>query len=175
MIKKILTVVATSLLLSACTLPAQLTGLTEKIKSVAPTTTPTNNVFTSVKDAVTRQIALKCEYTDNGQTTTTYIKGKNVRLVGNNKSAGVEGLMKDDKFYLWSSKNNQDKKGMIIDIAKMEGAKMGQTPIKSIDDVVVELEKKKENCVNSTDGDSIFELPGDITFTAIPDLFGPTK
>ena len=176
---KIISIVALSLLLSACgatttpntSEPSTPTGSS----SAAPTTEVKKDVFTSIKDAVTKQIALKCDYKDGEETTTTYIKGQTVRLVGNDKSAGVEGLMKDGKFYLWNSKDTQNKKGMIIDISKMEGAKMGETPVKSIDDVVTELEKKKENCVVSTESASIFELPSDITFSEVSDLFGTTK
>jgi len=164
---KILTVLTFSLLLSACT-------IIPTSKPSSNTTEPKKGVFTSIKDAVTRQVALKCEYNDDGEITTTYIKGQVVRLVGNNKSAGVEGLMKDGKFYLWNSQSNSEKKGMIINMSTMEGAKMGETTIKSVDDVITVLESKKESCTASTESDTLFQLPADITFAEVSDLFNAT-
>lgn len=155
---KFFTILSLSLFLSAC--------------SLKPTPTPPKNVFTSVKDAVNKQIAIKCEYTDNGHTTTTYIKGQTIRLVGNQQSAGIEGLIKNGQFYLW---NTKDKKGMTLDLTKIQGAKMGNTNIKSVDDIVTELDNKKENCTVSTDNNSIFDLPSDINFSAAPDLFGSQR
>jgi hypothetical protein len=154
---KLLTLLVLPLFLSACGPVAQ------------KPPEPPKNVFTSIKDAVTKQLLLKCEYKDNDSTTITYIKGNMIRMVGTGKEVGIEGIIKDGKFYLW---NTTDKKGMTLDLSKMEGAKMGETPIKSSDDVVNALEAKKENCALSPESASMFDLPADVTFTATPDLFG---
>ena len=160
---KIITILTLSLLLSAC-----------GTKNTTPTTSAPvkKDVFTSIKDAVSKNLTLKCIYSDNNQQTTTYLKGKLVRFSGSGKEIGVEGLMKDDKFYLW---NSTDKKGMILEMSKMTSAKMGETPIKSADDVVTQLETKKENCTVSPESDSFFEVPSDINFSAAPDFSGITK
>jgi hypothetical protein len=171
--KKIITLLFVTLTLSACSLlPAK--KLEDKVENkIKDEVQEKKNVFTSIKDAVTRQLPLKCEYTEDGHTTTTYIKGQKVRLVGNAESQGIEGLMTNDKFYLW---NTADKKGMVLEMAKITGAKMGTTEIKSVDDVVGVLESKKENCTLVDKEDTIFELPTDITFTNAPDFFvEPTK
>ena len=167
MTNKILILTASTLLLSACGFAVTPTANT------SPTAAPTQaNVFTSIKDAITKKLTLKCTYDDNGQQTTTFINGSQVRFSGTGKQVGVEGIMKDNKFYLW---NSTDKKGMVLDIAKMQGAKMGETPVKSVDDVVAQLEAKKENCLISSESNSMFDLPTDVTFTSTPDFFGASK
>jgi hypothetical protein len=160
---KITLLVASALLLSACTKPALPNKKTDNVKP---------NVFTSIKDAVTKQLTLKCIYNDDGQLTTTYIKGNQVRFSGSGKEANVEGLMKDGKFHLW---NSLEKKGMTLEIAKMTGAKMGDAPITSVDDVITQLEAKKESCTVSPESNSMFELPTDVNFTDTLDFSGPTK
>ncbi len=168
MTNKILILTASALLLSACGAAVTPTA------NVSPTITPSPqaNVFTSIKDAITKKLTLKCVYDDNGQQTTTYINGSQVRFSGTGKQVGVEGIMKDNKFYLW---NATDKKGMVLDIAKMQGAKMGETPVKSVDDVVAQLEAKKENCSVSPESNSMFDLPTDVTFSSAPDFSGLGK
>ena len=167
MTNKILILTASALLLSACGAAVPPTT------TVSPTTAPSQaNVFTSIKDAITKKLTLKCVYSDNGQQTTTYINGSQVRFSGTGKEVGVEGIMKDSKFYLW---NSTDKKGMVLDIAKMSGAKMGETPVKSVDDVVAQLEAKKENCSISPESNSMFDIPADVTFSSAPDFSGLGK
>jgi len=163
---KILTLLASALLLSACG------AVSTPSSSVSPTSEPKKDVFTSIKDAVTKQLTLKCVYDDNGQQTTTYIKGQQVRFSGTGKEIGVEGLMKDNIFYLW---NANDKKGMTIDMTKMEGAKMGEKPIKSVDDVVTQLEAKKQNCSLSPESNGMFDIPADVSFTNTLDFLSVPK
>ena len=77
------------------------------------------DVFTSVRDAIAKQLILKCNYidtTNNNQATTTYIKGTTVRLKGTGTQANVDGLIKDSIFYLW---DDTKKEGMTIDLSKM--------------------------------------------------------
>ena len=152
MMKKIFLIVVLSLVLGGC---------------------QKKDVFTSIRDAVTRQLTLKCEYTDeDGQTTTTYIKGQMVRMVGaGSGTTKIEGLMKDNKFYLWSSENKQ---GMVLEIAKLTegGAKMGEKEIKSIDDVIGVLEEKKDKCKVTSEGAGLFEVPADIKFTSTEGFLG---
>ena len=137
-----------------------------------PTDSP-KNIFTSIADAIQKQIVLKCEYTDeDGKTTTTYIKGKTVRMIGQgNDDKKIDGLIKDDKFYIWSEENKQ---GMVIDITKMQGASMGKTPINSVDDVIGVLESQKNKCVASPESSGLLDLPSDIKFTDSGSIFGGT-
>lgn len=164
--KKILIVLGVSLLLAAC----QKAPGTSSPESLVPAQESTN-LFTTIKDAVQKQLVLKCEYVDeDGDKTTTYIKGQTVRMVGQGEGdKKIDGLMKDGKFYIWSSGNKQ---GMVLDISTMEGASMGSTPINSIDDVIGVLESQKDKCAISPESAGLLELPADIKFTDSPSFFG---
>lgn len=136
--------------------------------------TPTANsnqnpgVFTTIKDAIAKQLIVKCNYTDttnNNQVTTTYIQGTTVRLQGTGTQANVDGLIKDNIFYLW---DNTKKQGMKIDLSGMatDGSlKMNGKPIKSVDDIVAALEAEQNNCGLSPQSAGLFTLPSDVTFT----------
>jgi len=165
--KKIFLVLGISLLLAGCQKVSDTTSTT-----IQPTEPP-KNIFTSIADAVQKQMVLKCEYVDeDGKTTTTYIKGRTVRMVGQgDDNKKIDGLMKDGKFYLWSGENKQ---GMVLDISKMEGASMGKTPVNNVDDVIGVLESQKDKCRVSPESSGLLDLPTDIIFTDTGDIFGGT-
>ena len=137
------------------------------VNTPTPSVTPTdNNFFTSIKDAVTRNMVLKCEYVDaDGSKTMTYIHGSSVRMVGaDEKTKNVNGLIKDKKFYVWELNG---KEGMIIDMTKIDDnnpLKMGETAVKSEEDVISVLEGQKDKCVVSPVDASFLELPQDVVF-----------
>jgi len=159
--KRISLILITILLLSACQKKP-----TENNLSQSDT-----NVFTSIQDAVNKQLVLKCEYTDSdGQKTITYIKGQVVRLKGTGEEANVDGLMKDNKFYLW---DGTKKEGMEIDMSKWaeDGSlKMGERPIKSVADVIAVLQEKKDSCSLSPESAGLLELPSDVKFIQTTDF-----
>jgi PBP1b-binding outer membrane lipoprotein LpoB len=162
--KKIILIVMLTLVLSGCQKKPE-NNTSGEVKK---------NVFTSIRDAVTRQLTLKCEYADeDGQVTTTYIKGQMVRMVGaGTDKVKVEGLMREGKFYLW---NNENKQGMVLEMAKLTesgSAKMGEKQINSIDDVIGVLEEKKDKCSVTSEGASMFEVPADVKFTNTSGLLG---
>jgi len=165
--KKIFLVLGISLLLAGCQ------KVSDNTSTLTQPTEPPKNIFASIADAVQKQMVLKCEYLDeDGETTTTYIKGRTVRMIGQgDDNKKIEGLMKDEKFYLWSGENKQ---GMVIDITKMEGASMGETPVNSVDDVIGVLESKKDKCSISPESAGLLDLPSDIIFTNTGDLFSGT-
>jgi len=166
--KKIFLVLGISLMLVGC----QKAPVTPPSISSNPTQPP-KDIFTSIKDAVQKQMVLKCEYTDeDGSKTTTYIKGQTVRMIGQgDDKKKIDGLMKDGKFYIWSGENKQ---GMVIDISKMEGASMGKTPVNSIDDVISILESQKDKCAISPESSGLLDLPTDIVFTNTGSIFDGT-
>lgn len=159
--KKIILIALTALVLGGC-------GVKQEIKNETKTETKKEDIFSSIRDAVTKQIALKCEYTDeNGNKTTTYIKGQTVRMKGNGEQSNFDGLMKEEKFYMW---DNVKKTGMILDLAKTAddgSVKMENKQIKSIDDVIDVLEEKKNNCVVSPESAGLFEIPSDVKFESM--------
>lgn len=159
---KILTILACTLLLSACT------------KVTPPTTNqtpePKKDVFTSIKDAVTRQLLLKCDYVDeDGQNTVVYLQGNRVRFVGTGQDSKIEGLISDNKYYAWST---ETKEGMSFDLASAKDLSMNDSPITSTEDVVSILESKKQNCQVSAEPSTIFDIPQDIKFSDASGFFG---
>jgi len=128
------------------------------------------NVFTSIKDAVTKQIGLKCEYEDEeGVKATTYIKGNNVYLESEVDSDEMKtkfkGIIKDQKYYLWSDENKQ---GMVFDLSKVETdeeqAEGTQTKVQSQEEIIAKLEQNKNKCRPENIAPSMFETPSDIKF-----------
>jgi len=130
------------------------------------------DVFTSISDAINKQLVLKCEYVDtDGEKTITYIKGRTVRLKGTGEQETIEGLIKGDAFYLWDSVK---KEGMEINLLKMAedgSVSMGEKTIKSVDDVVSILQEKKDSCVLSPESAGLLDLPTDVKFTKSEDIF----
>jgi len=126
------------------------------------------NAFTSIKDAVDRSIALRCEYNDdNGEKTIANIVGKQIRLDSQSTSTqgNFHGVIKDNKMYIWA---DTSKDGMMIDFSKIkdDSLKMGDKPIRSTDDIITKLEEKKDTCKTTTAAASQFDLPSDVKFTS---------
>lgn len=166
--KKIIFILGISVMLVGC---GQTPGPSSS--DLSGPTQPPKDIFTTIKDAVQKQLVLKCQYIDeDGSKTQTYIKGQTVRMIGQgDDNKKLNGLMENGKFYLWSEENKQ---GMVINIGQMEGASMGKTPVNSIDDVIAVLESQKDKCVVSPESTGLLDLPADIKFTDSGSIFGDT-
>ena len=164
--KKIFLIFVVSLIFSGCQKNPNLPepGIT------IPTESP-KDIITTIKDAVQKQLVLKCEYIDeDGEKTMTYIKGNVVRLIGRDADQKeLNGLMKDGKFYLWS---NESKQGMIININEKADLSMGDTPIESVEDVIGVLESQKDKCSISPESTGLLDLPSDVEFSEAGGFFG---
>ncbi len=167
--KRILPIIFLSLALAGC----------QKTSSAQINPTPTKtqaNIFTSIQDAVNKQLILKCNYTDDtGSQITTYIKGSLVYLRGSGDQASVSGLMQEHKYYIWAEGNN---KGIVFDLDKMMAdgtAKMGDTVIKSENDIIAKLEEQKQKCQLSPESGSLFDLPKNVDFQSGDNFFGSSK
>lgn len=142
----------------------------------APIGTETNstnsNVFTSVKDALSKSMSLKCTYKDEkGVETISYIKGGSVRVVvtetGEEEQYG-NILMKDKKMYMWSDKTKQ---GFTLVIKEPENIspvqKTNNEDVQKNQDqesVLAQIEKYKDACKVETISDSYFTVPTDVKF-----------
>ena len=159
--KKIFSILAISLIFAGCQKNPSLPK-----PGITVPTEPPKDIITTIKDAVQKQLVLKCEYTDeDGEKTMTYIKGGVVRLIGQDAdNKELNGLMKDGKFYLWS---NESKQGMIITINKKADLSMGDTPIESVEDVIEVLESQKDKCSVSPESAGLLELPSDVEFSEV--------
>jgi hypothetical protein len=124
-------------------------------------------VFASIKDALSKSIPIKCSFTDESGVKSTAYLSKNVIRVEADKNGDMpatHGIVKDNKMYIWSDLTD---KGMVIDFSKMKNETAptsGKDTIRSQDDLIAEIEKKKEDCTKEVVPDSMFELPANIQF-----------
>lgn len=76
--------------------------------SAQPTQPTQNNIFTSIKDALSKSISLQCSFTDEtGRKITSYIKNGAVRadiVATDPKQSGSVIVAKDKKVYFWNGK-----------------------------------------------------------------------
>jgi hypothetical protein len=98
-------------------IPFFLTGCTAKVTdNASKTVTSTNSqkmdpgkfIFTTVKDAVSKNVGLKCEYTDEqNERIDTFIKGQQIYMESSQKAKEegktvlLKGVMTGTKYYVW--------------------------------------------------------------------------
>lgn len=128
------------------------------------------NVITSIRDALSKSVSLKCEYADqDGRKTVAYIKNGAVRADITSQDANEAGsvIVKDKKIYFWNAQG-----GFMMEVpdvtpepgtAKTEGMQ-GQ-------DVIENLEQYKESCKAQVVSDSLFNLPGNVKFQDFSKMF----
>jgi hypothetical protein len=133
------------------------------------------NVFTSIKDALSKSLSLKCVYkNEEGVETTTYIKGGAVRVMMTSAAAGDEQpdniIMKNKMMYMW---NNTTKTGFSLkleepkDLTPFPTVKQDGNAVKKEDQqesVLAEIEKYKDACKAEVVSDSMFSVPTDVKF-----------
>lgn len=139
-------------------------------KAVTPTGNTVNtkvettggNIFTSIKDALSKSISLKCDYPDpTGKgTITSYIKNGAVFVASMNMGTQGNGsaIIKDNKMWLW---NTTTKQGMLFDL---NTGNNGTPAVNQSDKVLQEMEKYKSYCKTDVVSDSLFTPPVDVKF-----------
>lgn len=129
---------------------------------------PEGNVFTSIQDALSKSLSLKCVYKDEkGIQTTTYIKGGAVRVnmegITDNEQPGSI-ILKDKKMYMW---NEVSKTGFTYTITEPV-VTPGTDKAPAVDNkdasVLAEIEKYKDSCKTEVIADSFFVPPSDVKF-----------
>lgn len=135
------------------------------------------SLFSSIRDAFNRSLALRCEYTDeDGQKSVNYIKNKMIRTeTVSTEGEQVYALFRDDKLYMWGPGSNQ---GMVFELAALQESndvKMGGTTIHGTDDIINELENKKDQCQVQTLADSLFTVPQNVNFSNLNELLNQYK
>lgn len=126
---------------------------------------PSQNLFTSIKDAISKSITLRCDYTDpSGAVSTVYIKGQIIRMHVTTQNAGplsnYNGLYRDNKMYMWADNAT---KGVVIDIAKAN-AQAG-VPAQKPGDIINSLEAQQNKCHADAVPASMFDVPTNVTFS----------
>lgn len=132
------------------------------------------NVFTSIKDALSKSVSLQCDYTDaTGIKTTAYIKGGAIRsdTVGKTAEESGSAIIKDKKMYFWNSQG-----GFVLDVPD-EAKTPSVTPGKgteSPENIMNSLEQYKESCKPAVVSDSLFTPPADVKFQDVSQMFKGT-
>lgn len=169
--KKLLSIIIFSLLITGCGTKPEPRNNTDAGQGQAPEQAQEKkNIFTSIKDAISKSISLRCEYTDeDGEVTIAHIKGNAIKMESKPKTDQdmvFQGIIRDDKMWVWTK--GGEKKGMVIDFKNHKGSpvKMSDTEVTSTEDVIKEIESKKDTCKNAVIADSEFELPKDYQFVA---------
>lgn len=122
------------------------------------------SAFTSIQDALTKSLSLKCDYTYNTIHTVAYIKNGMVRSdVVDTKDASLSGsvIIKDKKIYYW----NAQKVGFMMAMPEISVTPSISPAVNSGQSALQNLEKYKNSCKVAAVGDDLFVLPSDITFT----------
>ncbi|MEK7097188.1 MAG: hypothetical protein AAB859_02605 [Patescibacteria group bacterium] len=125
------------------------------------------NVFTSIKDALSQSLSLKCVYQDEqGIQTTTYIKGGAVRVTMEGvkeKDQPNSIVLKDKKMYMWNEVNKTGFTFTMTDPIVTPGQEL---EVKKSQDaeVLAEIEKYKDSCKTEVIADSFFTPPVDVKF-----------
>ncbi len=131
-----------------------------------------SNAFSSIKDAMSKSLSLKCEYDMGEGKTTTYIKGNMIRgitEVKKEESKFANFIVKDNKMWMW---NEGEKDGYIFEFDEEELSNdqenvSGET---SISETIEELEEYKDKCVASVVSDSMFAPPVSVNFKNLSNL-----
>ncbi len=140
-------------------------GSTEQVK------TGGNNVFSSIKDAMSKSLSLKCEYQSVEGKTITYVKGEKVRVI--TETTGTEAtianlIFKDNKMWIW---NNGEKEGYIFEIDEQSASEQEEMPNQANkEEVIDELEQYKDKCSAAVVQDSMFNPPSDVSFRNLNNL-----
>lgn len=123
--------------------------------------------ITSIKDALTSNVTLSCEFTEEtGNVTKSYIKNGAVRVSMVNNDKANEIIIKDQKMYLW---DEGKKEGFIYDVSNNQDddqpdMDVTNKNISSSDFYLNMIDKYKDHCKVTTVSDSYFVIPADINF-----------
>lgn len=139
-------------------------------QSESKDTTENKSVFTSIKDALSKDVTLVCEFKDEtGVSTKSYIKNGAVRI-----SSEGEIIMRDKKMYMWDVKT---KEGFVYEIPDSEDNEIGATTteINQSESYLNMIETYKDSCKVTSVEDSYFDLPKDIKFQDMSKLLEDLK
>ena len=121
------------------------------------------SAFSSIKDALSKSVSLKCEFDENGTHTVTYIKNGAIRADMTNPNPEQSGsmIMKEKKMYFWN-----EKEGYVMEIPDYKDVEVTESekPSQS-EDFMKELETYKDKCKADVVSDSLFTPPSDVTFS----------
>lgn len=131
------------------------------------------NVFTSIKDALSKSVTLECNYTDDqGRVSKTFIKNGAIRsdYIGKTEDESGSVIVSGKKMYMWTPK----KEGFTFEIPDVTpepnvspaaGTGTSGQGLSQKEDLMSNLEKYKQDCKPGVVSDSLFTPPTDVKFT----------
>jgi hypothetical protein len=144
-----------------------------------PAQNETNPLFSSIRDAMNRGLSLECTFTDqDGQTSISYVKGKNVYTTLKNpsdKNSPDNFLLLDQSLYFWQT-GSKDGLMVTVDASTsqkvQEQTKGAEDVDKAINtDILGAIDRYKSNCKEATVSDSVFKKPTGVTFQNFSELY----
>jgi hypothetical protein len=122
------------------------------------------SIFTSIKDALSKDITLACEFKDDrGVSVKSYIKNGSVRImstsVETNSDQTSDIILKDKKMYMWGAKTKQ---GFMYEISDTNSD--NPSDIAKGQNYLDMIDKYKDSCKVATVEDSYFVIPSDVKF-----------
>jgi hypothetical protein len=153
-------------------------GMVPKVPGamVGNNTAKGGGVFTSIKDALSKSVSLKCVYKDEqGVETTSYIKNGAVRVMMAGSTDVQQPnniIMKDMKMNMWS---DTTKEGILLTIDTPTDVTPPEVPpgtelsednkgAGQQESILATIEKYKDACKPEVVADSMFTVPTDVKF-----------
>ncbi len=141
---------------------------TQGIYPQAAQNKPSNNVFSSIQDALSKSLSLQCSFTDeSGRKIDSSIKSGAVRAditaVKPEDSGSV--LMKDKKVYFWNAKM-----AIVMDMPDVTVAPGATGQTNQGASMLAAMEKYKQYCKPAVLSDSLFTPPADVKFQSMSDM-----
>lgn len=137
-------------------------------------TTQGGNLFTSIKDALSKSLTLECNFTDeDGRQTKSYVKNGAIRAdftAGKPEDSGSV-IIRDKKMYMWNGSQ-----GFMLEIPDEKDSSNGTAPNKGLtqeQEVMQEMEKYKEFCKPGIVSDSLFTPPQNVKFQNFSSMMQP--
>ena len=156
--KKLLLVllVVSLLVLSAC-------GGEKTVKEEKGETTA--SLVTDMAKAFMLNVPYKCEYTMEGITATTYMKGeKRIKTMTVTPQGSAESIIRDDMLYSWDPNS---KKGIKM---KLEKQDMPSQDMPKVSPEYIKEQAMNVKCSPAKFGDEMFEVPTDVEFQDMTEL-----
>ena len=123
------------------------------------------SIISSIRDAMSKSMSLKCTYEVGSQETVAYVKGNKIRVDNKDEDGKTSSMiMKDNKMWIWSS--DREEEGIILSTEGVEG----EQKITSSEDIIANLEDQRQFCKVDSVSDSYFEPPQNVNFKDMSDL-----
>lgn len=138
-----------------------------------------SGVFGSIQDALSKDLTLQCQFTDEtGRQTTSYIKHGQVRadIKASDPKQSGSVIVKDKTVYFWNTQMGI--KMALPDEAETKELVKNAAPTGTSGsqgaDMLAMMEKYKNSCKPAVVDDSLFVVPTTVKFTDLSQMLRPT-